>query len=110
MENRWSDRRDLQLGVDVYRAGDKIMSCLSKNIGLGGTFLAADTNHELERDADVELVFHLDDGTKQTKYFIHAKVVRLSDDGVGFKFHDFDTSVFRSLQELINYKGKQAIH
>lgn len=110
MENRWSDRRDLQLGVDIYRGGDRVVSCLSKNIGLGGTFLEVAATHNIARDADVELVFHLDDGFKETKYFIHAKVVRLAGDGLGLKFHDFDTSVFRSLQELINYKGKQAIH
>ena len=64
----------------------------------------------ISKDADVELVFYLNDGTKETKYQLHAKVVRVADEGIGLKFHDFDTSVFRSLQELINYKGQELVH
>ena len=115
MENRWSDRRGLELGVEVYQAGDKLMTCRSKDIGLGGTYLMVssddvdveDHQFALDADSDVELVFHINDGSLDTKYYLHAKVIRVSENGIGLKFHDFDTSVFRSLQELLNYKGKQ---
>jgi hypothetical protein len=111
MENRWSDRRVLQLGVEVYRAGDKLLTCRSKDIGLGGAFLSVAETDPIQKDADVELVFHLlNDGVKETKYVLHAKVVRVVAGGIGLKFHDFDTSVFRSLQELINYKGQELVH
>lgn len=110
MENRWSDRKGLELGVEVYQAGDKLLMCRSKDIGLGGTFLNADDVSAITTDSDVELVFHMDDGVKETKYYLHAKVVRVSEAGIGLKFHDFDTSVFRSLQELMNYKGKSQVH
>lgn len=111
MENRWSDRRELQLGVEVYQSGDKLLTCRSKDIGLGGTFLSAEETSPVQKDADVELIFYLlNDGVKETKYVLHAKVVRIVDEGIGLKFHDFDTSVFRSLQELINYKGQELVH
>ena len=115
MENRWSDRRGLELGVEVFQAGDKLMSCRCKDIGLGGTYLSVDMlamadASMINTNSDVELVFHIDDGAAATKYYLHAKVVRISNSGMGLKFHDFDTSVFRALQELINYKQKQAVH
>ena len=39
MENRWSDRRELRLDVDVFRNGEKLCSCQSRDVGLGGAFL-----------------------------------------------------------------------
>ena len=114
MENRWSDRRDLRLGVDVYSAGEKLLTCSSQNIGLGGTCLQFDSvergqvlrgdQQVLRCDQEVELIFHVPQGERATKYSLQSKVVWLDEYGVGLKFQDHNTSVFRSLQELINYK------
>jgi PilZ domain len=107
MENRWSDRRDLRLGVDVYSAGEKLLTCSSQNIGLGGTCLQFDSverGQVLRNDQEVELIFHVPQGERATKYSLQSKVVWLDERGVGLKFQDHNTSVFRSLQELINYK------
>ncbi|MFV2057911.1 MAG: hypothetical protein ACC707_15705 [Thiohalomonadales bacterium] len=124
MENRWSERKWLELGVEVFKAGDKLLDCVSRDIGLGGTYLTFDDGSVpaealskdysglkngaiIDTDTDVEIVFHANDGASATKYYLHAKVIRVTESGLGLKFHDFDTSVFRSLQELLNYKYKQ---
>lgn len=104
MENRWSDRRELQLDVDVYRDGAKVCACRSRDVGLGGTFLDLESNHSLGQDENIELVFHLMSGQNPIKHNMHARVVRITSHGVGLKFHEFDTSVFRSLQEIMSYK------
>ena len=104
MENRWSDRRELQLDVDVFRDGAKVCSCQSRDVGLGGAFLDMQSNEPLAEDENLELVFHLMSEKNPVKHNLHAKVVRVTNDGVGLKFHDFDTSVFRSLQEIMSYK------
>jgi len=47
MENRWSDRRELQLDVDIFRDGAKVCSCQSRDVGLGGAFLHVESSHSL---------------------------------------------------------------
>ena len=103
MEKRWSERKDLGLDVDVYQQGSLVGSCFSKDIGLGGAFLSTKTPIEVNEESDVELIFSL--ATSNTRHKIHARVTRVSDQGVGFKFCDFDTGVFRSLQEIMSYKA-----
>ena len=112
MDNRWSNRKGLELGVDVYHQGDKLASCRSKDIGLGGAYLEpVNINDTLFIDANVDLVFHLIEGTYDVKYALHARIVRIDEEGIGLKFHAFDTAVFRSLQQLMTYKTVQeAVH
>lgn len=104
MEKRWSERKELSVGVDVYREDELLGSCLSKDIGLGGTFLGMDVIPGMNENTDVELIFHLASAGKGTRHKISARVTRVSDQGVGFKFRDFDTGVFRSLQEIMSFR------
>jgi hypothetical protein len=112
MENRWSDRRDLTLGVDVIHHGEKLLTCNSRDVGLGGTCLDVDKEAQvrLKKDSDVELVFHLKEGQQETRHTLHARVVRIDPNGIGLKFNEFDTGVFRSLQEIMGYHGADRIH
>ena len=103
MEKRWSERKELRVGVDIYQQGELLASCLSKDIGLGGAFLGANASLSISEESDVELVFSLASQENSTRHKIHARVTRVSDQGVGFKFCDFDTGVFRSLQEIMSY-------
>ncbi len=104
MEKRWSERKELSVGVDIYQQGELLASCLSKDIGLGGAFLGTDCLLGVSEESDVELIFSLASTEDSTRHKIHARVTRVSDTGVGFKFCDFDTGVFRSLQEIMSYK------
>jgi len=109
MDNRWSNRKDLDISVDIYHHGDKLATGRSRDVGLGGAYLdSVELNHDLHIDNQVELVFHLMEGSNEVKYALHARVVRIDEDGIGLKFHDFDTGVFRSLQQIMAYKYKEA--
>jgi hypothetical protein len=123
MEKRWSERKSLRVSVDVYKQGELLGSCFSSDIGLGGAFLAVDESFTMPGSEGVELVFCLaatEGGEGQsTKHKINARVARVSEVGVGVKFCDFDTGVFRSLQEIMSYKkntptegiaGKSRVH
>ncbi|MCI0507633.1 MAG: PilZ domain-containing protein [Gammaproteobacteria bacterium] len=110
MENRWSDRRELRLDVDVFRNGEKQCSCRSRDVGLGGAFLDLEPAHSMGQDDTVELVFHLFTGEREVKHSLRARIVRITQEGVGLKFHEFDTSVFRSLQEIMSYKNLEKVH
>ena len=104
MEKRWSERKELNVGVDVYRHGSLLCSCESQDIGLGGTFLANINTTDVQKDTDVELIFQLIEGGHNTRHKINARVTRVSRNGMGLKFCDFDTGVFRSLQEIMAYQ------
>jgi hypothetical protein len=111
MDNRWSNRKDLDISVDIYQHGDKLASGRSRDVGLGGAYLdTVQAKHNLHIDNHVELVFHLFEGSSEVKYALHARVVRIDSDGIGLKFHDFDTGVFRSLQQIMTYKEAEAVH
>ena len=101
MEKRWSERKKLRVGVDIYRHGELMTSCFSQDIGLGGAFLGGDCPVQLQKDTDVDLVFRLKSGESGTRHKISARVARVAEDGLGFKFCEFDTGVFRSLQEIM---------
>lgn len=102
MEKRWSERKGLRVGVDIFRHGVLLGSCFSHDIGLGGAFLGADCPVHLQKDTDVDLVFRLmSSGESGTRHKISARVARVAGDGIGFKFCEFDTGVFRSLQEIM---------
>ena len=104
MEKRWSERKTLRLGVDVYREGELLASCISADIGLGGAFLSLDSDLAIPKNEGIELVFRLSRDGHNTKHKINARIARVSESGVGLKFCDFDTGVFRSLQEIMSYK------
>ena len=104
MEKRWSERKALRVDVDVYQQGKLLGSCFSSDIGLGGAFLTSDCTCAMPENAGVELVFKLTVDGQNTKHKINARVARVSDAGIGLKFCDFDTGVFRSLQEIMSYK------
>lgn len=108
MEKRWSARKELNVDVDVYQHGVLLGSCLSANIGLGGTFLFLDKMLTIQKDQDIDLVFRLLLQGLGTRHNVHARVTRVTDGGVGLKFRDFDTSVFRSLQEIMSHSRESA--
>ena len=111
MDNRWSNRKDLDISVDIYQHGDKLATGRSRDVGLGGAYLdSLHLQNKLRIDNHVELIFHLIEGSSEVKYALHARVVRIDADGIGLKFHDFDTGVFRSLQQIMAYKETEAIH
>jgi hypothetical protein len=105
MEKRWSERKSLQVNVDVYQQGELLGSCMSTDIGLGGAFLTKECSCPKQpSEASVELVFSLISKGQSTRHKINARVARVTEDGFGLKFCDFDTGVFRSLQEIMSYK------
>jgi hypothetical protein len=101
IEQRWSQRRAVSLGVEVFDHGSLLTTCNSRDVGLGGIFLETEQNR-LAQNQDVDLYFSLGDD-RSTKHKLKAKVVRVLSEGAGLMFKDFDTSSFRALQEIMRY-------
>ncbi len=68
MEKRWSERKLLRVNVDVYQQGELLGSCISSDIGLGGTFLAKECTLGMSSNQGVELVFRLAIEGQSTKH------------------------------------------
>jgi acyl CoA:acetate/3-ketoacid CoA transferase alpha subunit len=105
-EQRWSQRRNAKLDVDVFDHGSLVTSCSSRDVGLGGVFLETSMGCFTENQV-VDLCFFLGE-ENIIKHNLKAKVVRIMDSGAGLKFKDFDTSSFRTLQEIMRHSDREA--
>ncbi len=104
MERRWTERTPIDVPVDLSFAGNQAGECRTRDIGLGGVFVALPQGCKIDEETPVELTFKLGAGVHLTKHRINARVVRVADGGVGMMFRDFDAGAFRSLQEVLRYK------
>lgn len=104
MERRWTTRTEMRVNLEVATADAILSGCETRDIGLGGLFLKTNGN-TLAEGTDVELTFNLSSQYEETPPVIRAKVVRLTGEGVGLMFKDFDAIAFRSLQKVIKYNS-----
>ena len=104
VEQRWSQRRPVSVPVEVFEHGNHIANCVSRDICLGGVFLAL-KQEGVKKEREVDLFFTLG-SESPTKYKLKAKVVRINNEGTGFMFKDFDTNAFRALQEIMRFSSK----
>lgn len=102
-ERRWTVRTPVNLDVEVLNQDGELAVCKALDIGLGGVFLKINRG-EIFPDSSVELIFLLGTSAHRIKHKIKARVVRMSEQGMGLMFRDFDATAFRSLQEVLRYK------
>ena len=108
MERRWTTRTPARFDVDMYCEGYDLATCQTSDISFGGVFL--ELGHTPPPvDSTVDLVFHCGSaGDTRARYKLPAKVVRVTDRGVGVMFRDFDAAAFRSLREIFRTKDEHA--
>jgi len=104
MERRWTERTPINVAVDVAYAGKQAGEYRTRDIGLGGVFVELPEETDIAAETPVELIFKLGSGVYLTKHRINARVVRVTSDGLGMMFRDFDATAFRSLQEVLRFK------
>ena len=102
MEQRWSQRKEVTLNVNINFRGSELTQGTSYNIGLGGIFIKTNT-HCLQNNQIVDLFFTMDGDS--TRHKLRAKVIRELKDGYGLMFKDFDTNAFRSLQVIMKHSN-----
>jgi len=100
MERRWTTRTELNIAVDVLLNDEVAIQCRTGDIGLGGVYLNTRVDSQLTEGDTVELMFKLRAPQSETCK-LRAKVVRLTEQGAGLMFKDFDAIAFRSLQQVM---------
>ena len=103
MEHRWSLRAPIRIDIDLDCPGVGATTCTTRDIALGGVFVEM-PDVLPPKNADVDLVIHLYAEGRPTQYRVKAKVVRVTRDGVGLMFRDYDMVTYRSLREVIGRK------
>jgi hypothetical protein len=106
IENRWSQRRSLDMDVEILLNGSVLGLTRTRDVGLGGVFLLLDDGQPLTSDEDVDLLFMSGEQEGRSRHKLRARVVRHTADGVGLMFRDFDTSAFRALQEIMRHAAR----
>ena len=109
MERRWTERTSMNIPVDLAYAGEQTEECRTRDIGLGGVFVELPKDVNIASETPVELTFKLGASPNLTKHRINARVVRVTEDGIGMMFRDFDAIAFRSLQEVLLYNQNKTI-
>jgi len=107
IENRWSQRRSLDMDVEILMDGSVLGCTRTRDVGLGGVFLLLDDQQSLDFAADVDLLFVADQQAgSRSRHKLRARVVRHTAEGIGLMFRDFDTSAFRALQEVMKHAAQ----
>jgi hypothetical protein len=107
IENRWSQRRSLDMDVEILLNGSVLGRTRTRDVGLGGVFLLLDDGQPLTSDEDVDLLFMSGEQEGgRSRHKLRARVVRHTADGVGLMFRDFDTSAVRALQEIMRHAAR----
>ncbi len=112
-ERRWTARTPLELDVDVEPEGGGAPQTgwRTRDVSLGGAFVAAPVGvvPGLRPQQVVDLVFRLG-GPGPSRHRVRARVARVTPEGVGAAFTDFDAATFRALQEILLRRGPSGTH
>lgn len=105
-ERRWGARKPVEVDVVIDNQPLCLMRGRIGNISIGGLFVQT-AGGALHENAKVELVLLLqEDGTTRV-YRMPALVVRVTPDGAGFMFDQYDVNAFRTLVALVLDRQKR---
>ncbi len=108
MDRRWSERRPVEVEVEVYCCGRqptrRLLRARTRDLSFGGAFLLTD-DRELPRYREVLLRFPCRTGPGRQPQEAHCTVrghaVYHTDEGVAVRFDRIDLEVVRALRDLL---------
>lgn len=107
MERRWGMRKSIDVEVVI----DNQPACLIRgrigNVSVGGLFVRTEDS-SLAMNSQVELVLMLQQDQGTQVYRLPAMVVRLTPQGAGLMFDEYDVDAFRTLVALLLAKQRAA--
>jgi hypothetical protein len=107
MERRWGTRKAMEVDVVIDNQPAGILRGRIGNVGVGGLFVrTAPTT--LSKNAQVELVLMLRQESGTRVYRMPALVARLTPEGAGLMFDQYDVDAFRALVVLLLNRQRRA--
>lgn len=99
MERRWGSRKSLEADVVIADEPRQVLPGRIGNISMGGVFVETDSVG-LRNNSQIEVVLRSrDDGTRV--YRVPAMVVRITANGAGLMFDQYNVEAFRALVSLV---------
>jgi hypothetical protein len=106
MERRWGMRKAVEIDVVIDNQPECLLRGQIGNVSVGGLYVRTAEPGSLSKNSQVELVLMLQQDTGTHVYRMAAMVVRLTDDGAGLMFDQYDVNAFRALVVLLLAKQK----
>ncbi len=100
MEHRWSPRKAVKMDVFINYRPLGLVRGETRDISLEGMFVETG-RIALPKNEAVDISFTLQHEKEAGVHHLGAYVVHSSDKGVGLMFRDFQSSVFRALEDVI---------
>ncbi len=100
MERRWGIRKSVEIDVVIDNQPNCLLRGRIGNVSIGGLFVRTEPAG-LAVNSQVELVVILHEEQGARVYRMPAMVVRLTPNGAGFMFDQYDVNAFRTLVMLL---------
>lgn len=108
MERRAGARKTIDVDVTVDCAHRRVVRGKIGNVGFGGLFVELESN-ELSEDARAEILLVLPQISGARQYRMPAVVARITQNGAGFAFNEYDVTAFRALIVLLLAQRKASV-
>ncbi len=105
MERRWGLRKPVEIDVVIDNQPECLLRGQIGNVSVGGLYVRTEPGN-LSKNSQVELVLMLQQDKGTRVYRMAAMVVRLTDDGAGLMFDQYDVNAFRALVVLLLTRQK----
>lgn len=100
-ERRWSARKSIELDVGLYYDRLGLLACRTLDMSMEGMFVNTG-RITLSAFTKVEAVLTHLIGTDRQQLRLPARIVRVSPEGAGLQFHNFDSDTYYFLRELLS--------
>ena len=108
MERRWGMRKSVEVEVVIDNQPVCLLRGRIDNISIGGLFVHTEPA-PLRMNTPVELVLLLEDDNGTRVYRLPAVVVRITAEGAGLMFDQYDVNAFRTLVVLLLEQQKSSV-
>lgn len=105
MERRWGMRKAVEIDVVIDNQPESLLRGQIGNVSVGGLYVRTEPRN-LSKDSQVELVLMLQQDSGTRVYRMAAMVVRLTHEGAGLMFDQYDVNAFRALVGLLLARQK----
>ena len=99
-ERRWSSRKPISINVALVYDRIGLLPCKTRDLSVEGMFVRAG-HVSLSEGINVDAVLT---GQAHPGFQLHlpARIVRVSSDGVGLRFHNFDIDTYNLLRAVLD--------
>ena len=103
MEHRWHDRHPIRMELELYRRGEAVATCHSRNVSREGMFFELDARGMgFEVGRCVQAVFTTGVPDSPNRHLFTGLIVHCSGEGMGVMLTGIDQAARRALDALID--------